>query len=236
MAYSSVDITDDLMYLTFDYIHSTDWTVDTMGDEYVFNVLNAYVDVERDYVLEFAMVKVMNRDSLKHLLKVLKIHRNIKDIVSFRPVNYGYPKYILTVLRGDALDSTRYTAHALGGIEVKAIYEGGIEHWGFIFPTENSVRAFLTMVSRRGSVGKVKIKEVDLDNLLADSLKKASLILTSSEFKVLSIAYNRGFFEVPRRVKLDELARELGLSKSTVDGYIREGVRKILGFIFEDDI
>ncbi|WP_291765934.1 helix-turn-helix domain-containing protein [Caldivirga sp. UBA161] len=216
-------------------MHSTDWTMSTADDNYVFHVINAYVDASRDTILEFAILKVWGKRDLKHLLRVLSRHRNIRGIVSLRPLNDGYPKNVQVALKGDAADSTRYMAHVLGGIEIKAIYENGIEHWGFLFPNDESARSFLTMVGRRGIIKKYKLENADMDNVMANALRNAVLLLTPSEYKIAKIAYSKGYFEVPRLIKLDELAKELGLSKATIDEYIRSAVRKILEHIFTDE-
>ncbi|ABW01075.1 helix-turn-helix domain-containing protein [Caldivirga maquilingensis] len=222
-------------YLSFDYVHSTDWTMGTADDNYVFHVLNSYVDALRDYVFEFALLKVWGRRDLKHLLGVFSRHRNVKGVVSLRPLNDGYPKSIQITLKGDSSDSTRYIAHMLGGIEVKAIYENGIEHWGFLFPNDESAKSFLNMVNKKGIVKRYNLNEADMDNIMANALRKAELLLTPSEYKITKIAYSKGYFEVPRLIKLDELARELGLSKATIDEYIRSAIRKILEHVFTDE-
>ncbi|WP_291999142.1 helix-turn-helix domain-containing protein [Caldivirga sp.] len=222
-------------YLSFDYVHTTDWTISTADDNFIFHVLNAYVDTSRDSILEFAVLKVWGKHDLRHILKVLSRHRNIKGIASLKPLNDGYPKQLLVTLKGDAGDSTRYMAHVLGGIEVKAIYENGIEHWGFMFPNDESAKSFLTMVGKRGVIKKYRLENANMDNIMANALRNAALLLTPSEFKITKIAYSKGYFEVPRMIKLDDLAKELGLSKATIDEYIRGAVRKILEHVFADE-
>ncbi len=231
----SMSIPNNFSYLSFDYVHVTDWTMSAADDNYVFHVLNAYADASRDTILEFAILKVWGRHDLKHLLRIFSRHRNIRDIISLKPLNDGYPKIIQIVLKGDASDSTRYMAHVLGGIEVKAVYENGIEHWGFLFPNDESARSFLTMVSKRGIIRKYKIENADMSDVIANALRNAVLLLTPSEYKITKIAYSKGYFEVPRLIKLDELAKELGLSKATIDEYIRNAIRKILEHVFVED-
>ncbi|MGC9226825.1 helix-turn-helix domain-containing protein [Caldivirga sp.] len=222
-------------YIEFDYEHLTDWTIKTSDIDHTFNVFNTYVDASRDYVLEFAVLKVWSKADLRRIMSIISRHRNIKAILGIKPLNYGYPKNIQIVLKGDAGDSTRYMAHVLGGIEVKAVYENGIEHWGFIFPNDESAKSFLTMVGKRGVIKKYRLENANMDNIMANALRNAALLLTPSEFKITKIAYSKGYFEVPRMIKLDDLAKELGLSKATVDEYIRGAVRKILEHVFADE-
>jgi len=52
---------------------------------------------------------------------------------------------------------------------------------------------------------------------------------------VLTKAIELGYFNYPRGVGLGELARELGLSKATVDFHLRNAVRKVMSRCFNDD-
>jgi len=52
--------------------------------------------------------------------------------------------------------------------------------------------------------------------------------LTECELQVLKKAYETGYFEWPRRINLDGLARKLGLAKSTVLEHLRKAEKKIL--------
>jgi len=61
-------------YVEFDYLHTTDWTINTTELRYVFTVFNTYVDTSMDYILEFAIVKVWSRADLKRLLRVISRH------------------------------------------------------------------------------------------------------------------------------------------------------------------
>ncbi|WP_291999673.1 helix-turn-helix domain-containing protein [Caldivirga sp.] len=219
-------------YIEFDYEHLTDWTIKTSDIDHTFNVFNTYVDASRDYVLEFAVLKVWSKADLRRIMNIISRHRNIKAILGIKPLNYGYPKNIQIVLKGDAGDSTRYMAHVLGGIEVKAIYENGIEHWGFIFPSKSSTSAFIDMISRNGNVNHVNVDKININDLMPAVMSKALLLLSPRELRIMRHAYRRGFFEIPRRIKLDELAKELGLSKATLDEYIRNSLNKIIRTLF----
>ncbi|WP_258164982.1 helix-turn-helix domain-containing protein [Saccharolobus islandicus] len=52
--------------------------------------------------------------------------------------------------------------------------------------------------------------------------------LTPTEREILTTAIRLGFFEYPKRVRLEELAEMFGVTKVTLDRHIRNGLRKIL--------
>lgn len=53
--------------------------------------------------------------------------------------------------------------------------------------------------------------------------------LTDAQQEVLILAYNRGYFNSPRDVTMEELGEELGISQQAVASRIRRGIRRILG-------
>ncbi len=52
--------------------------------------------------------------------------------------------------------------------------------------------------------------------------------LTENEDKVLRVAFDMGYFEVPRKARIRDIARRLGKSPSTVNETLRRAEKKIL--------
>ncbi len=57
--------------------------------------------------------------------------------------------------------------------------------------------------------------------------------ITYSEYVTLKKALDMGFFECPKKITLEELAKELGVSKSTLSNCIRRGLKKVLMQYFD---
>jgi predicted DNA binding protein len=53
--------------------------------------------------------------------------------------------------------------------------------------------------------------------------------LTDTQQEALVLAYERGYFESPRQVTLEELGEELGISQQAVGSRLRGGIKHILG-------
>lgn len=53
--------------------------------------------------------------------------------------------------------------------------------------------------------------------------------LTESQQKALMLAYERGYFESPREVTLEELGEQLGISQQAFGSRVRGGLRHVLG-------
>lgn len=61
------------------------------------------------------------------------------------------------------------------------------------------------------------------------------LSLTAAQREALAVARNRGYFEVPREVTLEELGTELGVSDTAVSQRLRRGIAKILVAVVNDE-
>lgn len=53
--------------------------------------------------------------------------------------------------------------------------------------------------------------------------------LTERQQEALVLAYDRGYFETPREVTMEELGDELGISQQAVASRLRRGIRHVLG-------
>ncbi len=60
--------------------------------------------------------------------------------------------------------------------------------------------------------------------------------LSGVQARVLLYAYVRGYYDVPRRINLDKLARELGMSRSAVADALRRAEAKIVKKYFEEGL
>jgi predicted DNA binding protein len=55
--------------------------------------------------------------------------------------------------------------------------------------------------------------------------------LTSIQWHTLAVAYELGYFAVPRKVTLGELAEHLGVSKQAVSQRLRRATRTVVGML-----
>ena len=53
--------------------------------------------------------------------------------------------------------------------------------------------------------------------------------LTDTQQEALMLAYERGYFESPREVTMEDLGEELGISQQAVASRLRRGIKRVLG-------
>lgn len=104
-----------------------------------------------------------------------------------------------------------------------AICRGSAEfEWNLIFRDLRVLRRLVRRLERKGyGVKLVRLADV-----------KDSVALTARQEKILSAALALGYFDYPRRIRLTELARQLGISKSWVSEVLRRAQTKVVDAYF----
>jgi|Deesub1362B_J571_1020462.scaffolds.fasta_scaffold00102_77 predicted DNA binding protein len=113
-----------------------------------------------------------------------------------------------------------------------------VERWMIIFPNKSKRDKFYSAIDDRSveifgrrSINHELIVEI-FENLdLISSSLRIPKELTDIQKEVLKTAYHEGFFEVPKKVTVRELAEKRGISESAVIRTIKRGERKILSRI-----
>jgi predicted DNA binding protein len=101
--------------------------------------------------------------------------------------------------------------------------EGGGLEWHLLAPRRSVIEVLVKTLKNRGiSVELAAIKNV-----------KASGSLTDRQDRVLSLAFQLGFFEFPKKIGLTGLAKKLGVSKAALSETLRTGEEKILHAYFQ---
>lgn len=96
--------------------------------------------------------------------------------------------------------------------------QDGRIQWNVIAPNNAALRELIKRVEDRGC--SVEMKKI--------SMMKTESELTIAQEKVLALAYREGYFDIPRRISLDKLAKALEISKATLDVMLRRAQKKLV--------
>ncbi|SAI86744.1 helix-turn-helix domain-containing protein [Saccharolobus solfataricus] len=100
----------------------------------------------------------------------------------------------------------------------ETIYEG-MERWSIIADSENFIKIIPEV---KELTYEFKIIEESSNPFL--SVKEE---LTPKELAILKLAFDRGYFETPKRIGLEDLANELGISKPAIMQVLRKAIAKL---------
>lgn len=96
---------------------------------------------------------------------------------------------------------------------------GGHLKWTWIAPGVGSIRELVCLLRRSGC-------EASVDHV---RLLRTGLQLTPKQRDVLAAAMSRGFYDIPRRARLEDLGRDFGVTRQTVNEVLRRAEKKVLG-------
>lgn len=115
--------------------------------------------------------------------------------------------------------------------EAPAVYSEGKERLRLVSFSAADLEEFFREASRNGEVEIVRKRRIEPDSLrdvYSISLKDLFGDLSVKQAKYLREAVDMGMFSTPRRMKIEELARNHTLSKSTMQEHIEKARNKLV--------
>ncbi|MDD1743031.1 MAG: helix-turn-helix domain-containing protein [Methanomassiliicoccales archaeon] len=110
-------------------------------------------------------------------------------------------------------------------------YEGGYEVHRLIAPSKNRLRECVSALRLSGKVEILSIRSRET----ADTFKDLGILpvpvlegLTEKQIEVLISAHESGIFAIPARVKMNDAAKKLGMSRSTYGEHLRKAVNTLM--------
>ncbi len=130
---------------------------------------------------------------------------------------------ILATLMVDNCHACRELANSECFLTDATATQGGGLEWRLLAPRRSAVEDLVKTLRARGiSVDLVAIKTM-----------KGAGGLTDRQERVISLAYQLGYFEFPRKINLSELAKKLGVSKAALSETLHTGEEKVLHAYFQ---
>lgn len=132
------------------------------------------------------------------------------------------PDGTLVDVRWERVDAPLFDlVESVGATVVEAA--GTDEGWTVIlrFTEQEALSTFHEAASRRGV-------EVGLREILGERLAADGYGLSAVQRETLSVAFEAGYFDVPRRTTTSDLAERLGVSDQAVSERLRRGLARLL--------
>ena len=112
----------------------------------------------------------------------------------------------------------RYVAKSKCFLESVSISSGQKARWT-VLGTENSYKEL---------VRSLETERVPFEVKKSRALEDTDLLTTRQE-QILAIAFERGYFDFPKKMGLKELSGQIGIRTSTLGEILRRGQKKVLG-------
>lgn len=158
-------------------------------------------------------------EDLKRLQKEFTAFEYVKE---FDILESGYAKIVV--------NSTEFPLaqliHEVGAFYIYPIkFSQGREICTLIFESKRELRDVLKQLPYDWRI--VRIGNVNLQFDLED--------LTPQQLKAVNLAIEKGYFEIPKKVNLEELSKQMKLSRTTFLEHLRKAEKKILSKYFDID-
>ncbi|AOL16541.1 hypothetical protein BFU36_07335 [Sulfolobus sp. A20] len=210
--------------------HYGDWSLLTRSFDVIVTSRYFYPYKEKGYSLEVIRVEG-KKDEIRDFIKKLNKSSNIKKVINIIKINNI--QYDIIFL-GDYEEMVKYVFLERNGILRKSVVKDGLKIFDvyFIRYNKTQVENIYDILRDKGRILRFNINKNDKNKLKTLSEND---YLTPNEKLLLEFAYKNGFFDTPRKIDLDHIAKNFKLSKTTANFHIRNGIKKILKNAFSDD-
>lgn len=149
--------------------------------------------------------------------------RRDPTVTDIRVLSEVHDRRLYSMRVTDATEVVLYAEWVrLGAERLQAYYENGWWHARSRFPDRGAFAAYREFLDRSGV-------EFRLEHLYDGEATTAdAATLTPEQRETLQLAYERGYFEIPRGVTTAELAAELGVSDQAVSERLRRGYARLV--------
>lgn len=109
----------------------------------------------------------------------------------------------------------------------------GTEHWEMACWDKEPLMQILERLPKEFEIKLKSITKTKLDEIFLPHIMPK---LSDKQKQVIELAVKKGYFDFPRKINLDGLAKELKISKQTVQQHIRIAEKKLVPFLTENII
>ncbi|MFP4050852.1 MAG: helix-turn-helix domain-containing protein [Thermoplasmata archaeon] len=193
------------------------------------------------YVESYKILEIVRLDfqeGIKVMIVSFKLRENF-DLEDVEPPQFleilsvlkqeGNEYFVL--LKVDVPDSYMFMMHEYGDQLTKDIiwdtpmYVDGDEGVLSCIGEQEELGMFLDMIESVGEIKKIKFTKATYDS------KDLISTLTDKQKEVVELAKRKGYYDYPRGITLDELSKELNISKSKTSEHLRKAEQRLMSEI-----
>lgn len=111
----------------------------------------------------------------------------------------------------------------------------GIDHVNLLFKNEKNIKSMFSELAEDYDIELKSKKIIPVDELSLETyqtagffkFQTASNLLSARQKEIFSLACKRGYFEIPKKITLEELSKEIGIDHRTVADHLRKAQSKL---------
>ena len=215
------DGSEQYVEVNFQMHHPQCWTEVTENLKVNIHTVSSSVYRDRDYIFGNIEVKAESENEFKNFIRKFKHSAAVKEVIKVSASPYRRNLY-------DVIFREKYES-----MIASVLYENGaIYHNDLISENFEYIMAIVPGENARDL--RIRLSDIgEMPYFYMKSTMRAGRIdgafnLTDQEAFALYMAYQNGYFNIPREKYLTELSTITGLSKSALEEYMRKATGKII--------
>ncbi|SMD31466.1 helix-turn-helix domain-containing protein [Picrophilus oshimae] len=223
--YASGSFDEKFSMVYFKMKHENCWSRITEKYDISIHTLKLLPYKDKNAIYGIFEIRVNNKHNLKEFLRSLNKESTIKNVTSLNLSELKRSVYIMDLYENyDGMIQGKLNDY--NSIFYFDIVKGGLEEKYAVLPSEN-VKELKNDLQSLGDLYEFRAKYLkNFYDILAPYFTFSPI-----EMQIIVEAYNHGYYDIPRKTGIRELADSFGLSKSTVQEYIRSAEAKALSSI-----
>ena len=207
--------------VNFQMHHSGCWTETTENAKVNIHTISSNVYRDRNYIFGTIEVKAESESEFKNFIRQFRRSGAVREVI--RVSASAYRRNLYDIVFREKYDSMIASVlYENGAIYHNDLISENFEYIMAIVPGENTRE----LKARLSDIG-------EMPYFYMKSTMKAGHIdgafnLTEQEAFAIYMAYQNGYFNIPREKYLTELSTITGLSKSALEEYMRKATGKII--------
>lgn len=203
-----------------------DWSIDLVEEfncelEFVYNQ-----NVENKKILDLLKIKKLDLKDEKFSSLVVEFFKSYNEIVEVEILEESLEYLYLKVVTKMSFSSNnenfvKHSCFQLGTLK----FEEKSEIWEFFTNKKENVKNLIF------DLKKDKKREVKLLSLKNFNFEYSDL--TKIQFEYLDFLFEKGYFEIPKKINLDEASLILNTSKTNLNKHINRALKKIVSSILK---
>jgi predicted DNA binding protein len=213
-------------------IHKSDWTYKLFGSGVDLHTIHAEVSsrgIDECVVIDLLKIRRSDANAFSKTFQAIK--SNWRVISCQLVAGTGGEMLVLVVSK--CQESVRFILNSHKIPVVRSMVRNGVEIYTVLAQDKHHIGYAAKEIQSISEI--IDIRQIALgEALLYTPTEKINVPkLTKREKEILGTALREGFFEHPKRIKIENIARIHGVSKAYVSVTIRKAVRKALEWLVE---
>ena len=167
------------------------------------------------------------KETLDEFVRLMK---NSDQIIDITITHKSHSRYWNKVIHKLDFPSINASIIESGSMTILPItIENGIQYHNILSPTTDNFRKLLSFLKER-------FTDVNIRALSSKPTETLQGFLTDKQYKTLMLAHKRGYYKIPRKCTLEEIAEELGIKRVACQERIRRAEQKIIDYYVKDSL